>query len=451
MSPNRFRGVGGRASSRTGGIPTHRLDAAVTGPMRVSGQLSRDRAHVGRTRWRHSIRTRIVLAVLLVSMLTSAGLGILLSVQAAEAARENLRQQAVTRLDTVTDSYRLDGRVRRGATADPDAPPTIVTSGMKQGERRSYYDGDTMWATERLGEDVLLTVQLDDDALREQVAERMRTLMLSLALASLLSAAGAWALGSALSSRLRRAATAATAMAEGDTTARTDQGGRDEVAALTRAVDTLAVTLQTRLEAERAFTADVAHELRTPVTGLVSAVELLPEGRPAGLVRTQVGRLRRLVEDLLEVSRLESGSEVASLEEHDLGEIVDRTVRFLAVSAPCERVELRGESPVRVMIDPRRFERIMANLLVNVQRHGGGRCVITVVRRAVVVDDFGEGYPTEILERGPQRFHGSGATKGTGLGLTIISKQAATMGATVEFDRARSGGARTVLRFQAVD
>lgn len=450
MSPDRS-GDPEAPRRRTGGIPTHRLDAAVTGPMRVSGRSARRDQRLGGTRWRDSIRTRIVLAVLLVSIVTSAGLGVLLASQASDAARENLRQQAVSRLDTVSASYRLDGRVRRGATADPDVPPRELVQGMEQGERRSYYDGDTMWATERLGKDVLLTVQLDDDMLRQQDAERLRTLLLSLALASAISAAAAWTLGNALSSRLRSAATAATAMAEGDTTARTDTGGRDEVAALTRAVDTLAVTLQSRLAAERAFTADVAHELRTPVTGLVSAVELLPEGRPATLVRTQVGRLRRLVEDLLEVSRLESGSEVATLEEHDLGEVVDRTVRFLAVSAPCERVELRGESPQQVLIDPRRFERIMANLLVNVQRHGGGHCVITVVRRAVVVDDFGDGYPAEILEHGPQRFHGSGASKGTGLGLTIISKQAATMGATVEFDRARTGGARTVLRFQAAD
>lgn len=451
MTQDRPRGGRRAAPAHSGGIPTHRLDAAVTGPMRVSGRTSRETPHPGTTHWRDSIRTRIVLAVMLVSIMTSAGLGALLSAQAADAARESLRQQAITRLDTVSDSYRLDGRVRLGATADPDVPPLELTQGMQEGDRRSYYDGETMWATERLGRDVLLTVQLEDDLLEQQDTARYRTLLPSLAVTALTAAAAAWLLGNALSSRLRRAAVAADAMAHGDTSARTDQGGSDEVAALTRAVDTLAVTLQTRLEAERAFTADVAHELRTPVTGLVSAVELLPEGRPATLVRTQVGRLRRLVEDLLEVSRLESGSEVATLEEHDLGEIVDRTVRFLAVSAPCERVELRGDAPGRVMIDPRRFERIMANLLVNVQRHGGGHCVITVVRHAVVIDDFGDGYPEEIIERGPQRFHGSGATKGTGLGLTIISKQAATMGATVEFDRARGGGARTVLHFEPAD
>ncbi len=450
MSEDPSAGADGTVVSRSGAIPTHRLDAA-TGPMRISGHSSHEAPRMAATHWRDSIRTRIVLAVMLVSMVTSAGLGVLLSSQASEGAREGLRQQAITRLDTVSDSYRLDGRVRLGASADPDVPPRALVEGMKDGDRRSYYDGDTMWASERLGKDVLLTVQLDDDLVDEQDSTRLRTLLVSLLLASLISAAAAWALGNALSRRLRRAALAANAMADGDTSARTDQGGSDEVAALTRAVDTMAVTLQSRLEAERAFTADVAHELRTPVTGLVSAVELLPEGRPATLVRTQVGRLRRLVEDLLEVSRLESGSEVATLEEHDLGELVDRTVRFLAVSAPCERVELRGNNPTRVLIDPRRFERIMANLLVNVQRHGGGHCVITVVRRAVVVDDFGEGYPEEILERGPQRFHGSGATKGTGLGLTIISKQAATMGATVEFSSARSGGARTILRFQPAD
>lgn len=416
-----------------------------TVPMRVVGHLA---YRPGPTGWRHSIRTRIMGAILLVSMLTSTLLGASLSEQAARQSRENLRQQAVTKLETVADSYRLDGRVRLGATTDPQAPPQELVTGMEVGERRSYYDGETMWATERLGRDVMLSVEVDGSGLREQDARRFRTLVLGFLGAALGSLALSWWMGNALSRRLRRAATAATAMAEGDPSARTHQGGQDEVAALTRAVDSMATTLQRRLETERAFTADVAHELRTPVTGLVSAAELLPDGRATTLVRNQIGRLRRLVEDLLEVSRLESGSEVAQLEEHELGDLVDRTVRFLAVSAPCDRVELRGDSPARVLVDPRRFERIMANLLVNVQRHGGGECVVTVVRRAVVVDDDGPGYPPEIVDRGPQRFHGTGEHKGTGLGLTIITKQAETMGATVEFSSSRSGGARTVLRLQ---
>ena len=123
MTQDRPRGGRRAAPAHSGGIPTHRLDAAVTGPMRVRGHTSRETPHPGTTHWRDSIRTRIVLAVMLVSIMTSAGLGALLSAQAADAARESLRHQAITRLDTVSDSYRLDGRVRLGATADPDVPP----------------------------------------------------------------------------------------------------------------------------------------------------------------------------------------------------------------------------------------------------------------------------------------------------------------------------------------
>ena len=63
--------------------------------------------------------------------------------------------------------------------------------------------------------------------------------------------------------------------------------------------------MQERLASEKRVTADIAHDLRTPVTGLITAAGLLPDGRPTELVRSQAQRLWRLVEDLLEVARLD--------------------------------------------------------------------------------------------------------------------------------------------------
>ncbi|CAM5698553.1 hypothetical protein SGLAM104S_10084 [Streptomyces glaucescens] len=75
---------------------------------------------------------------------------------------------------------------------------------------------------------------------------------------------------------------------------------RDETDDLARAVDAMADALQQRLEAERRVTADIAHELRTQVTGLLTAAELLPPGRPTELVLDRAKAMRTLVEDVLE-------------------------------------------------------------------------------------------------------------------------------------------------------
>src|SRR5699024_7244114 len=88
----------------------------------------------------------------------------------------------------------------------------------------------------------------------------------------------------------------------------------------------LADRLAARISAEQQFSADVAHDLRTPVTGLVTAAELLDDSRPAQLVQDRSQALRRLVEDLLEVSRLDRGAETAEFEQVPLGETVTRIV-----------------------------------------------------------------------------------------------------------------------------
>ena len=126
-------------------------------------------------------------------------------------------------------------------------------------------------------------------------------------------------IGGQLSRRLRKAAAAAGKVAEGNTDVRVRDavGGvvRDETDELARAVDALTDALKERIEAERRVTADIAHELRTPVTGLLTAAELLPPGRPTELVRDRAQAMRTLVEDVLEVARLDSASERAELQE----------------------------------------------------------------------------------------------------------------------------------------
>ncbi len=205
--------------------------------------------------------------------------------------------------------------------------------------------------------------------------------------------------------------------------------------------------LQQRIEAERRVTADIAHELRTPVTGLLTAAELLPPGRPSELVRDRAQALRTLVEDVLEVARLDGYAERAELQDVALGEFVARRVRALSQDVTVDIVR-----DADVTTDPRRLERILGNLIANAARHGKPPIEVTVEGRVVRVRDHGPGFPKDLLLHGPRRFH-TGATergRGHGLGLTIAAGQARVLGARLTFRNANeatdgSTGAVSVL------
>lgn len=213
---------------------------------------------------------------------------------------------------------------------------------------------------------------------------------------------------------------------------------RDETDDLARAVDAMAAALQQRLEAERRVTADIAHELRTPVTGLLTAAELLPPGRPTELVRDRAQAMRVLVEDVLEVARLDSASERAELQEIALGEFVARRVSTLMPDAT-----VRIVADEIVATDPRRLERILGNLLANAARYGKPPLEVDVEGRVVRVRDHGPGFPEALLREGPSRFR-TGSTDragvGHGLGLTIAAGQARVLGARLTFRNVAAPG-----------
>ncbi|MEW1636082.1 HAMP domain-containing sensor histidine kinase [Streptomyces sp. NPDC093801] len=246
--------------------------------------------------------------------------------------------------------------------------------------------------------------------------------------------------------RLRRGARTARAIADGDLDARIGPGGRarDEISEMAAAMDEMAGALQRKLEGERRFTADVAHELRTPLMGLTTAAGLLPDDdEAAALVRDRARALSGLVEDLLEVSRLDTGAERARTDPVPLGELVADVVGRTGTDV---RVEA-AEDARAVETDPRRVERIVVNLVTNAHRHGAAPVRVTVTGTRIVVRDHGPGYPPGLLAEGPQRFRTGAAERGRGhgLGLTIALGQAAVLGARLTFANAPEGGAVATL------
>lgn len=218
-------------------------------------------------RWWQSLRLRIAAGVLAVAVGVSVVGGAVVDNAAAVDGRERLRAQALDRLDAASVFYESRGSLPFGARVNAtDLPPalTAAVGGPDTTRQVSVYDGTSMFAAQPMDSRQVLSVRLPGDQLRDQRAALRWAWGQAVGIGALISALFGWLLGTWLSRRLRAGAAAATAIAAGDTGRRAAQPGRDEVALLTTALDRMALALQRRLEIERSFTADVAHELRSP-------------------------------------------------------------------------------------------------------------------------------------------------------------------------------------------
>lgn len=369
------------------------------------------------------------------------------------------RESATMQLARVRQVYELTGQVDRSdidAAVDDLRLPAELRQSALAGRRSTFVDLDgpdpAVWAARPIGDQVL-SVRRPLLAERSDLREFDRELIAWGALVVALAALGGAGLASRLSRELRTAAAIARRISRGELDARIGQSAapaaRNEVAELACAVDTMAASLQRRLEAEQRFTADVAHELRTPLTGLHTAAELLPPSRPTELVRDRVAALRTLTEDLLEVARLDARAERPDLEVRPLAPLVEGILQrcgFAGASTGGDAVgagAVSGGAGALVRTDPRRLERIVANLVANARRHGAEPVEVTVSGTAVTVRDHGVGFPEQLLRDGPSRFVTGAMSRGqgTGLGLTIALGQAEVIGARVALCNAADGGA----------
>ncbi|KJY18827.1 sensor histidine kinase [Streptomyces katrae] len=383
----------------------------------------------------------------------AAVLGVLVHVEVTRQTVATARDKALGKLRDVTLAYEAGEALPPESGIDPQGLPGPLRALAVSGQR------GTVVAEDRQGRPVMwAAAPADGRALATSVdygqsARTIRGLDNAIIGSSVLAIGGTLLVGAfavtRVTRRLNQTATVARRITRGDLDARVadpraEDPSRhpDEVSTVAGALDTMAGTLQRKLLSEQRFTADVAHELRTPLTGLQAASELLPEGRPTELVRERVRTMRQLTEDLLEISRLDSGSGQVDTDLHQLARLARRVVR--ASGTDTEVVVLRD---AHVETDRRRLERVLGNLVVNAHKHGRGPVVVTVDGPVVSVRDHGDGYPRYLLDDGPQRFRseGKGSGKGHGLGLTIAAGQAEAIGARLDFRTAEGGGALAVL------
>ncbi len=235
----------------------------------------------------------------------------------------------------------------------------------------------------------------------------------------------------------------------------------DEVARLASTMNDMLDRLERASDRQRQFVSDASHELRSPVTTIRTDVEVAlthPEGtdwsQVAERVLGETGRLGHLVDDLLELARIDEGRS-RRVSDVDLDEVVLSETSRLS-GGPTIRTE--GVSAGRVRGDGQQLTHAVRNLLDNAARHARSAVTVTLGEAAgtvvLTIDDDGPGVPQEDRERVFERFTRLDEARdrrrgGAGLGLALVRRAVVAHGGTVEITEAPSGGARLVVRLPA--
>jgi len=365
----------------------------------------------------------------------------------------------------------------------PEVSPELVSPDLAAkvaADRLAYQTirvGDTLTLVTggRLREGQLAAYFFFPQDTRLATLARLRTVLVvtGLAMAGLGLLAG-YAFSRGLLRPVGEASQAALRVAQGDLDARLPEGP-DEFGVLNATFNRMAANLKTRIaeleesrSRERRFVDDAAHELRTPVAALYGEIDLLASRlqaattelppdvvRLTSLLATDIDRLRRLVDDLLEIGRLDARAVEASVERLHVEKFLAQLVRThgwttVAELEPSPASGERGQ-PVCVQADKRLLERIMVNLLQNALQHGAPPVTIRVTGPEarpgrssglvrITVTDSGPGIPVEqvpflfdrFFKADPSRTSRPGAYGGSGLGLSIARGYARLLGGDLE-------------------
>ncbi|MEU8780934.1 HAMP domain-containing sensor histidine kinase [Streptomyces sp. NPDC048637] len=388
------------------------------------------------------LRTKTALVIAATAALVATLIGLLVHQLTARDQRKNAAHLIDARLVEAVSEYASG--IDNGALVNPpDLPAALrrtITDRPVRATCLQHSGGSApvLWAATRSGRDIVAVRRSYGPQVRA-LADLDRVLIGSGAAVTALGCVLGVVAAAGAGRRITASARTAQRIADGDLTDRVRPRGKDEIARLGAAVNTMADALSARLEAERRVTADIAHELRTPVAGLVTAVGLLPPGRPAELVSGGVDTLRSVVENVLEVARLD----VPGVEQAQCEEVLPSALAHRAAALAGGDVEVLVHEETVVATDHRRVERILANLVTNARLHGAPPVTLEVAGSAVRVRDHGPGFPAELLTHGPQRFRTGARERGAGigLGLTIVAGQARVLGARVTYENPPDGGA----------
>ncbi|WP_062462512.1 sensor histidine kinase [Demequina soli] len=279
-----------------------------------------------------------------------------------------------------------------------------------------------------------------------------------------LSAVGWWVLRLGIAP-MRRMVDASARIADGDLDVRLEGAGRGSesaelAASLNQMVDTLTDALDERERSEarlREFVADASHELRTPLTTVLGYAELYRRGALARdedvadawrRTEAEAGRMRRLVEDMLELARYDAEPQLTPIR-LDLAHLCSEVVGDATAAREGVSFTLDAPEPVTIAGDPDRLRQAVINVVTNAAVHGGSHVTVRVRRDdatgTVAVEDDGPGMSPEVAARATERFvrgdHSrTRATGGSGLGLAITAAIVSVHGGTLAVDSTEGAG-----------
>jgi signal transduction histidine kinase len=341
------------------------------------------------------------------------------------------------------------------------AAGTLALIGTAELISGQFYEAHIREMTARYGSSAMDPMH---EELRDGFARTLgRSLLVGLAVGIPLALAVAFWVARRVLGPVETVSQAARRIASGAYSERLPAGEADELGLLFEEFNRMAASLESTETKRVELIGTVAHELRTPLSGLQGYAEGLSDGlftrdQAAQAIEREVARLKRLVNDLTEVSKVESGAVELRLETTDLsalardvGERYEPMFReagvFLCLDLPTERL--------CALADRDRVAQIVVNLLSNALRHAPGNPVELRVRRQnkeirLEVKDFGLGIGKEHLPHLFERFYRADASRasasgGSGVGLTISSHLAQAMGGRLEVESAVGKGSSFAL------
>ncbi len=314
----------------------------------------------------------------------------------------------------------------------------------------------------RAGEVVTGTIRVGDEdkwfAARPSGANTVvlsRPARIDLPIATILAVAGgvgallaglvALAISRAVARPVQRVSAASRVLAAGQSPEALPEEGPAEVRALARAFNHMSSELDRARQAERVFLLSVSHELKTPLTAIRGNAEALADGvvsaeRAASVIAGESRRLQRLVQDLLDLARLNVRSFSVRRELVDLGAIVEDVVERHRAAAGRFGVELVGRAqgdPV-ASCDHDRLLQVVSNLVENALRCTPAPGTVSIEARDgwIAIDDTGPGLTADDVPKAFDRFYlydkyGRDRPVGTGLGLAVVRELTSAMGGDI--------------------
>lgn len=305
---------------------------------------------------------------------------------------------------------------------------------------------------------------------------RLRGLLLRLCVALSLALLAGALLGRKFTRPLTQLAKGAAAFQAGDFDYRIPETGTDEFAAVATAMNEMAAQVREHIDQlehdvrrRRQLLADVAHELRSPVTTLMTMAAALQDGLADESARREFAlsamvttsqRLGRLVQDLMDLARLEVTEMILSPREVDVRELVSTAIRSHEAEAAAAKIvmrPLRSGPPIRTVVDPDRIAQALDNLIENAISHAGEDAELSVSLEehgdaiCIVVSDTGRGIRASDLPYVLDPFYRSDSARTpgqshSGLGLSIANKLIQAHGGSLAIDSKEGAGtALTIL------